>query len=112
MPRRGNTTILHVTVEEIAELSFDEVCAACQVSPDFVMELIAYGTIEPEGFSTETWRFDATHIHTIRTAMHLHHDLEVNHAGIALAIDLINQIEELRTGLDLLKRYFSQNSRG
>src|SRR3990167_10841663 len=100
MLRRGTTTILQVTLEEVAELNFDELCAAGGVSPDFIIDLIAYGTIEPKGASLATWRFDANHLQIIRIAMHLHEDLEINHAGIALAMDLMQQIEELRSELD------------
>src|SRR3990167_2183486 len=109
MPRRGHTTILHVTLEEMTELNLLEVCDACQTSPDFLMDLISYGTIEPKGLSVETFRFDDRHLKIIRTAMHLYHDLEINHAGIALAVDLIHEVEELRGELDMLKRFLSEN---
>jgi chaperone modulatory protein CbpM len=96
-----------VKAEEIVELTFEELCSACQVPADFVIELISYGTIEPRGNSPQAWRFEARQIHVIRTAIRLHEDLDVNHAGIALAMDLFKQVEELREQLDLLEKYFS-----
>lgn len=92
--------------ETIEEVGFDDVCAICHITPDFVVELIAYGTIEPHGNSVENFRFDAYQIQVIRRAVRLHHDLEVNHAGIALAVDLLRQMEALQTELDTLKKYF------
>lgn len=93
--------------ETVREVSFDELCAICHITPDFVIELVAYGTIEPHGNSVSTWRFDAHQLHIIRTATRLHHDLEVNHAGIALAIDLLQQVNDLQVELAILKRYFN-----
>lgn len=94
------------TPETLREVGFDELCIICDVPPDFVIELISYGTIEPYGHSISTWRFDSRQIHVISTATRLHHDLEVNHAGIALAIDLIGQVESLQAELATLKQYF------
>ena len=94
--------------EAIKEVSFDELCTICHITPDFVIELIAYGTIEPHGNSVASWRFNPEQLHVIRTAVRLHHDLEVNHAGIALAIDLLQQVDALESELTILKRYFQK----
>ncbi len=103
--------VTQVQAEEIDDLSLEELCSACQVSHDFVVELIAYGTIEPKGNNTKNWRFEAHQIHIIRTALRLHEDLDVNHAGIALAMDLFKQVEELREQVELLEKYFSVTTR-
>jgi len=105
MPRPGDSDVIQ-TPEAIKEVSFEELCTVCHITPDFVLELIAYGTIEPQGGSVATWRFNSQQLQIIRTAIRLHHDLEVNHAGVALAIDLLQQIEDLQTQLNILRRYF------
>lgn len=105
MARQGDPDATQMP-ETLKEINLDDLCSICHVTPDFVIELIAYGTIEPEGSSVATWRFDAHQLHVIRTATRLHHDLEVNHAGIALAIDLLQQVEQMQTELTILKRYF------
>ncbi|HSW92900.1 MAG TPA: chaperone modulator CbpM [Gammaproteobacteria bacterium] len=94
------------TPEPLGEVGLDELCVICHVAPEFVFQLVEYGTIEPEGPSATSWRFNARQIHVISTAVRLHHDLEVNHAGIALAIDLMNQVESLQAELTTLRRYF------
>lgn len=103
-PEDRNTTLLSESIEEV---TFDDVCTICHIHPDFIIELIAYGTIEPHGTSIKNWRFDPHQVHIIRTATRLHHDLEVNHAGIALAIDLLQQLRDLKNELNILKKYFS-----
>ncbi len=92
--------------EMLTEIGFDELCHIYHITPDFIQELIAYGTIEPHGNTVTTWRFDSQQLRIIRTAIHLHHDLEVNHAGIALAIDLLEQIQDMQAELNALNKYF------
>ncbi len=104
--RDSNAVQLSET-ETVREVSFEELCTICHITPDFVIELVAYGTIEPHGNSASSWRFDSEQLHIIRTATRLHHDLEVNHAGIALAIDLLQQVEDLQSELAILKKYFN-----
>jgi len=107
MGRQDNTEVIQLP-ENITEMSFDELCTVCQASPDFIIELISYGTIEPIGNSKTSWRFDVYQLNTIRTAIRLHHDLEVNHAGVALAIDLLNQMDDLQNELNTFKKYFEK----
>jgi chaperone modulatory protein CbpM len=94
--------------DENEEFNLEKLCSICHVTPDFVMELIAYGTIDARGdISTiSALRFNARQISVIQTAVRLHEDLEVNHAGIALAIDLLKEMEELRNQVNILERYF------
>lgn len=104
MPRQGNR-VTHIIVEKISEFNFAELCVVCDVAPDFLVELIAYGVIEPRGTTQDSWRFDPEHLHVIRMAAHLHQDLEVNHAGIALAIDLMNKLDQLRGQIEILEKH-------
>lgn len=108
MAKQGDLEVVQMP-EAIKEMNLNDLCAVCHVTPDFIIELIAYGTIEPQGKSAAKWRFDARQLHVIRTAIRLHHDLEINHAGVALAIDLLNQVENLQAELNILKKYFNAN---
>jgi chaperone modulatory protein CbpM len=107
MARQGASDLIQQRPEAIKEVSIDELCAICHITPNFIVELVAYGTIEPQGSSTDSWRFDPRQLQVIRTAVRLHHDLEVNHAGIAVALDLLDQIENLQAQLDTFKKYFN-----
>ncbi len=42
------------------------------------------------------WRFSGSALQRARTAMRLQRDLGINLAGVALAMDLLDEIEELR----------------
>lgn len=105
MAKEGSPGVVQLP-ETVREVSFEELCAICHITPDFVIELVAYGTIEPHGNSAANWSFDSKQLHVIRTAIRLQQDLEVNHAGIALAIDLLRQMEELQMELATFRKYF------
>lgn len=94
-----------LSIEAQSELSLDELCEACHVTHEFIHELIEYGAIEPKGISIEVWRFNPEHMQRIQTVKRLQSDLEVNLPGAALAIDLMDQIEELRSQLELLQKH-------
>lgn len=94
-----------LSIEAQFELSFDELCEACHVSPDFIRELIEYGAIEPRGISIEVWRFNPDHMRRIQTVKRLQNDLDVNLAGAVLVVDLMDQIEEMRAQIEFLEKH-------
>jgi chaperone modulatory protein CbpM len=81
------------------ELSVDEVCRVCSVSSDWVIELVDEGVLDPIGSEQSRWRFRAECVGTVRTARRLQRDLDVNLAGVALALDLLQEIHDLRLRL-------------
>ncbi len=94
-----------LSMEAQSELSLDELCEVCHVTHEFIQELIEYGALEPEGISIEVWRFNPNHMHRIQVIKRLQNDLEVNLPGAALAIDLLDQLETMRSQLELLEKH-------
>ena len=94
------TDILTGTIiEEETRLSLRELCDACAVHAEFIAELVDEGVIEPTGTSKSHWCFSGISLRRIRTAKRLQQDLGVNLAGVALALDLIEELQQLRTQL-------------
>jgi chaperone modulatory protein CbpM len=83
-------------VEESVELTLTELCQACAVSETQVLALVEEGIIEPLDRVPARWRFAGTSLRRVRLALHLQHDLGVNVAGAALALDLLDELEALR----------------
>ncbi len=102
---KKSIVISDIKIEDSPELTFEELCAAVHVSPDLMQELIEYGILEPQG-SSPNWRFQAIHLRRARTAIRLQDDLEINLAGIALALDLMDEIEEMRAKIEMLEKAF------
>jgi chaperone modulatory protein CbpM len=55
--------------------------------------------VEPIGRRPESWQFRGVSLRRIRCAQRLEDDLGVNTAGVALVLDLLEELEELRTRL-------------
>lgn len=78
------------------EVSLDELCQLCGVQTALVMELVEEGVLEPVQQRTTTWIFAGTSVKRVQTAMRLQHDLDLNLPAVALVLDLLEELEELR----------------
>ncbi len=98
-------TIFSGTVleEETATLSMAELCHACGVHAELIAEYVEYGILEPQGREMTTWRFPATSLRRAQRALRLQHDLSINAAGIALALELLDEVSALRARLAALQ---------
>ena len=74
-----------------------EICDLCRVDSNLVNEMISEGLLTPQGTSPETWRFNAVAVKRIQVTLRLQNDLRVNLPGAALVLDLLEEIEELRS---------------
>lgn len=84
-------------VEEQVEFSLLELCRVSGASEVQLVEWIGQGAIEPKYVSEDDGpHFDGVSLRRARKARHLAQDLEINAAGIALALDLLDEIEALR----------------
>jgi chaperone modulatory protein CbpM len=93
-------TVVHaVIVEEELRFTLADLCRACRVDTDQLVELVHEGVIEPAGDRPDDWRFAGPALARARTALRLAHDMELNVAGTALVMDLLDEIESLRSRL-------------
>lgn len=89
-------------LEEDVELSLAELCHACQAPAERIVELVGEGVVDPRGRDPARWRFRGVSVRRVRCALRLERDLGVNVAGAALALDLLEELEALRTRLQRL----------
>ncbi len=87
-------------IEDETRLTLRQLCDACGVHAEYVIELVDEGFIEPSGMEKSHWCFNGVSIRRVQKAKRLQGDLGVNLAGVALALDLIDEIEMLRARLD------------
>jgi chaperone modulatory protein CbpM len=92
-------TLTGILLDERAELSLKELSWACSSSTEWIIELVDEGVLEPIGQERTHWRFSGPNLLRARAAMRLQHDLNVNLAGVALALDLMDEIETMRERL-------------
>lgn len=91
--------IVATILDERVELSLEDMCRACDRHAEWIIELVEVGILDPVGSEKEQWQFPGPSLKKAHAAMRLERDLELNLPGIALALDLIEEIEELRVRL-------------
>lgn len=101
----NETVIRHVQAQVIDDemvLTLTDLCRSCHTSHDTIESWVFEGVLEPAGAHPQEWRFNGAMLRRARLAQHLAEDMDVNPSGIALALDLLEQIETLRAQLTRL----------
>jgi chaperone modulatory protein CbpM len=83
-------------LNEETRCTLADLCKLCGVNAEIIREMIEEGIISPEDPSTREWQFTSIAIKRVQTTIRLQQDLRVNLAGCALALDLLEELEELR----------------
>ncbi|MGF6756982.1 chaperone modulator CbpM [Paraburkholderia sp. GAS42] len=83
-------------IDEQVEFTLVELCRVTGASEDELTLWVAEGVFDPDGTGPQDWRFSGASLRRVRTAQRLAHDLQINPPGIALALDLLDQIDALR----------------
>lgn len=92
-----------VILEELTELTLADVCRACAAHAESIIELVDEGIITPLGDGPQRWMFTGVHLRRARVVLRLQSDLGVNRAGAALAVQLLEEIDVLRTRLQAIE---------
>ena len=92
------------TVEFELRFTLDELSQVCCADQAQLRELVDEGVLTPMGAASQDWRFDAQSLQRARAALRLLQDLELNAAGVALALDLLDEIGSLRAQLQRSQR--------
>ncbi|SEK62147.1 chaperone modulator CbpM [Nitrosovibrio tenuis] len=100
-----------VILDEEHLLTLTEISQACSVQTGYIIELVDEGLLTPEsgpeispGEAPHFWRFTGAQMRRARRASRLQVDLGINLAGVALALQLLDEIEALRERLEALDR--------
>jgi chaperone modulatory protein CbpM len=97
---RQSAPVVHAELVDTATLcTVDELCRACNVDADWIAELVEHGVIEPIGEVGADWRFTSLTIVRIAKARRLERDLDLNPPGLAVVLDLLDEIDDLRAQL-------------
>ncbi|ABM37529.1 chaperone modulator CbpM [Polaromonas naphthalenivorans] len=96
-------SITGLILEEQTGLSLDDLCRACAAQADRIIELVNEGVLAPAGNAPDDWRFTGLQLQRARVALRLEADLGVNLAGAALALELLDELDSIRTRLRLFE---------
>ncbi len=75
-----------------------ELARACQVEPEFIRALVDEGLLEP-ALAEPEWLFGSTELARVQRISRLQRDFEASLPSVALMLDLLDEISELRTRL-------------
>lgn len=92
-----------IIVEEEFELTLGDLSRACAMDAEWLIKLVEEGVLEPLHTSPDKWRFSGISLQRARRVRRLQSDLGINLAGAALALELLDEIENLRSRLATLE---------
>ncbi|ETI58162.1 chaperone modulator CbpM [Marinomonas profundimaris] len=83
--------------------TLEEVCERCGAHTDIIIEMVEYGIVEPvEQPSPEDWYFNSQALVRLQRAQRLMNELELNLSGVALSLELLDEIDDLQKHIALL----------
>lgn len=88
-----------VLVEEELQFTLDELCRLCGAQSEQLVALVHEGVLATSGEQPQDWRFGGSSLPRARAATRLTRDLELNAAAAALVLDLLDEIDALRSQL-------------
>lgn len=107
---KSRDTVITVELEETAgHFTLREICERGECHAEFVIKLVSYGVLTPvdEIPSTRDWAFDSAALLRLRKAQRLQRDLKINLPGLAMALDLLDEVDGMRREIDRLNHQLS-----
>jgi chaperone modulatory protein CbpM len=96
----GNAEVVPGSVvEEESYLTLTELCQASSATEEHIIAWVFEGVLAPIGDLPHEWQFTGQSLRRTRLALSFVRDLEINPAGVALALDLLDEIAVLRARL-------------
>ncbi len=93
-----------VMIDADSGLTLSQLCRLCAVHADYVVELVEEGVVQPAGDEITQWNFPGISIQRIRKARRLQTDLGINLAGVAVILELLDEVDYLRDRLKDIER--------
>lgn len=88
----------------IVQLDMRTLCREADVSADYVIEIVEHGIVEPKGRTPDEWLFDDQAPLLTKRAAKLREQLQLEWEGVALALELLEEVQHLRTENSMLRQ--------
>ena len=89
-------------LDDGTEVSVADLCRMFAVEERHIIELVEEGVIDIRStrsvieIDKTEWRFHGTEVRRVRIALRLERDLGINVPGVALVLELLEELEQLR----------------
>lgn len=106
MPNKMVKIETGILLEDGDTFSIVKLCRACSLPAEAIIKMVERGVIDPidSSLSYTHWQFPYTSLLRVQTALRLQRDLELNLAGAVLALELLDEIKQLRQQVVYLQR--------
>ncbi|WP_020407032.1 chaperone modulator CbpM [Hahella ganghwensis] len=100
-----------ITIDITYSFTLGELSERAGVSPEFILELVDLGVLEPSVKPTKSkpMQFEARSLTRLQCARRLHRDLDVNLPGVAMCLDLLEEVKQLRSEVETLHQLMGFN---
>ncbi len=94
-------TISGIIIENEHHFTLAEICQSSCLPAEHVLKMVEQGILEPINTQSvaSRWQFHGNSLMRVHTVVRLQQDLGVNLAGAALALELLDEIKNLRQQL-------------
>jgi chaperone modulatory protein CbpM len=99
MKNKSASAVRAELVDTATLCTVEELCLACSVDANWITELVEHGVIESIDEFGVDWRFTSLAIVRVAKARRLERDLNLNPPGLAVVLDLLDEIDDLRAQL-------------
>jgi len=99
MPPTDDQALTGTIFDQSAILNIKDFSRMCNVEERHIVEFVEEGVLNVVEVRSE-WHFTGDALRRARLAVRLERDLELNLAGVALALDLIEELQQLRRELE------------
>lgn len=101
-------------VDSQTTFTLHEICAHGDCHAELVLKMVSYGIIEPVGelapAESRDWQFDLAALIRLRKAIRLQRDLKMNLPGLAMSLDLLDELDNTRHEVARLRQQLGQLS--
>lgn len=107
---KRDTVITVELTDPQARFTLREICERGECHAEFVIKLVSYGIISPVEDMPEArqWEFDLQALSRLHKARRLQRDLKINLPGLAMSLDLLDEVGDMRREIDRLNRLLKQ----
>ena len=99
MSEKESQALAGQVLDEETEVTLIQLCRSCDVRGELIEAMVEQGILEPSGRRGRHWCFPTSSLRRTRITVRLQRDLGVNLAGAALALELLDRIDELNARL-------------
>jgi len=110
MNDKNSILTVEVMDSDGSTFTLHEVCERGECHAEFVIKLVSYGIIAPVEPATEArqWLFDLAALARLHKAIRLQRDLKMNLPGLAMSLELLDEVQDMRREVDRLSRQLQQ----